>query len=40
MTKESWKIWNEYRNPDFPEKYCHKTGKPSNGKTSMRSPIL
>ncbi len=40
MTKESWKIWNEYGNQDFPEKYCHKTGKPSNGKTSMKNPIL
>lgn len=40
MTKESWKIWNEYANEDFPEKYCHKTGKPSNGKTSMKNPIL
>jgi hypothetical protein len=40
MTKESWKIWNEYGNIDFPEKFCHKTGKPSNGKTSMRKPIL
>lgn len=40
MSKESWKIWNEYGNEDFPEKYCHKTGKPSNGKTSMRNPIL
>lgn len=40
MTKESWKIWNEYGNADFPENYCHKTGKPSNGKTSMRNPIL
>lgn len=40
MTMESWKIWNVYANPDFPEKYCHKTGKPSNGKTSMKNPIL
>ncbi len=40
MTKESWKIWNEYGNENFPEKYCHKTGKPSNGKTSMKNPIL
>ncbi|MEC7262453.1 MAG: hypothetical protein VXW38_01860 [Bacteroidota bacterium] len=40
MCKEAWKIWNEYRNMDFPEKFCHKTGKPSNGKTSMRNPIL
>ncbi len=40
MSKASWKIWNEYGNADFPEKYCHKTGKKSNGKTSMNSPIL
>ncbi|MBF0695401.1 MAG: phospholipase D family protein [Flavobacterium sp.] len=40
MTKESWKIWNEYGNENFPENYCHKTGKTSNGKTSMKNPIL
>lgn len=40
MSREAWKIWNEYGNVDFPEKFCHKTGKPSNGKTSMRKPIL
>lgn len=40
MSRSSWKIWNEYRNEDFPENYCHKTGKKSNGKTSMRKPIL
>lgn len=40
MSRNSWKIWNEYRNEDFPENYCHKTGKKSNGKTSMRKPIL
>ncbi|RDY58790.1 phospholipase D family protein [Flagellimonas nanhaiensis] len=40
MCREAWKIWNEYGNEDFPEKYCHRTGKPSYGKTSMRKPIL
>ncbi|MDC7996635.1 phospholipase D family protein [Gilvibacter sediminis] len=40
MSREAWKIWNEYKNEDFPEKYCHKTGEPSNGKTSMKNPIL
>ncbi|MCK0132515.1 phospholipase D family protein [Flavobacteriaceae bacterium F08102] len=40
MSKEAWKTWNVYGNADFPEKYCHKTGKPSNGKTSMNNPIL
>ncbi len=40
MIREAWKKWNEYKNTDFGEKYCHKTGKPSYGKTSMRNPIL
>lgn len=40
MSREAWKVWNEYGNEDFPEKYCHKTGKLSNGKTSMKKPIL
>jgi len=25
---------------DFQESFCHGTGKPSYGKTSMRNPIL
>ena len=37
---EAFKSWATYKNRDFPEKYCHKTGKLSNGKTSMRNPIL
>lgn len=40
MTKISWKVWNQYGDSDFPEQYCHKTGKKSNGKTTMRKPIL
>ncbi|NDI99618.1 hypothetical protein GWA97_11075 [Flavobacterium sp. LaA7.5] len=40
LSRESWKVWSEFGNVDFPEKYCHKTGEKSNGKTSMRNPIL
>ncbi|TXC76927.1 phospholipase D-like domain-containing protein [Luteibaculum oceani] len=40
LSKTAWLSWNEYRNPDYPEKYCHKTGKKSFGKTSMSNPIL
>lgn len=40
MSKESWRKWYEYKNDDYPEKYCHKTGAKSNGKTSMRNPIM
>ncbi|WNJ17160.1 hypothetical protein [Pontibacter sp. G13] len=37
---EAWKTWAQFGNYDFPEKYCHKTGKESYGKTSMAKPIL
>jgi len=40
MSKEAWRSWNKYKDMDYPEKFCHKTGKPSYGKTSMRHPIL
>tara|TARA_R110002049_G_scaffold194568_1_gene363470 strand:- start:2735 stop:3643 length:909 start_codon:yes stop_codon:yes gene_type:complete len=37
---KAYKSWAKFENSDFPEKYCHKTGKPSEGKTSMANPIL
>lgn len=40
LSKLAWRTWNEYANVDFPEKYCHRTGKLSYGKTSMRNPVL
>lgn len=40
MSKASWRVWNNFGNLDFEENYCHKTGKKSYGKTSMRNPIL
>lgn len=40
MNKESWQVWNQYGDYDFGEAYCHKTGKQSYGKTSMRNPVL
>ncbi len=36
----AYRSWAEYGNMDYPETYCHRTGKPSYGKTSMRNPIL
>jgi hypothetical protein len=40
MSAEAYKSWAQYSNPDYKEKYCHKTGEKSSGKTSMRKPIL
>lgn len=40
MCKEAFKSWNKYGDPDYPEKFCHFSGDPSNGETSMSRPIL
>ncbi|TKD66527.1 phospholipase D family protein [Flavobacterium sp. ASW18X] len=40
MSKTAYDIWKKFSNQDYPEKYCHKTGNESNGKTSMRNPVL
>lgn len=40
MSRDAWKKWSEFGNEEYPEKYCHKTGSPSNGKTSMKNPVL
>lgn len=40
LSKEAYESWAKYKNPDFAERFCHKTGKPSNGKTSVKNPIL
>ena len=37
---EAYHSWVVFENWDYPEKYCHKTGKFSNGRTSMSNPIL
>jgi hypothetical protein len=40
MCLEAYRVWEQYGDIDFREQYCHKTGKPSFGKTSMRKPVL
>lgn len=40
MCKEAYDLWAHWKRMDYPEAFCHKTGKPSHGKTSMRNPIL
>jgi hypothetical protein len=40
LSKSAWNSWAKHNDMDYPEKFCHKTGRPSNGKTSMRNPIL
>lgn len=40
LSYEAYKKWNEFGDPDYPEKYCHFSGEPSNGETSVSKPIL
>lgn len=40
LSKEAYKIWNEYADPEYAEKYCHFSGEPSYGKTSVAHPVL
>jgi phosphatidylserine/phosphatidylglycerophosphate/cardiolipin synthase-like enzyme len=40
LSIEAFKKWNEYGDVDYPEKYCHFSGEPSNGETSVKQPIL
>jgi phosphatidylserine/phosphatidylglycerophosphate/cardiolipin synthase-like enzyme len=40
MSYEAFKKWDEFRDPDYAEKFCHFSGDPSHGETSMRQPIL
>ncbi len=39
-SEKAYKSWAQYKNPNYKEKFCHKTGAPSNGKTSMANPVL
>lgn len=40
LSTDAYKKWNEFGDPNYPEKYCHFSGEPSNGKTSVAKPIL
>ena len=40
LSYDAYKKWNKYSDPDYPEKYCHFSGEPSNGETSVSKPIL
>lgn len=40
MNYDAFKSWSKYGDPEYPEKYCHFSGEPSNGETSVSRPIL
>ncbi len=40
LSYEAYQKWNQFGDADYPEKYCHFSGEPSNGETSVKRPIL
>jgi hypothetical protein len=40
LSYEAFRKWNEYGDPEYPEKFCHFSGEPSHGETSVSRPIL
>jgi hypothetical protein len=40
LCDSAYNSWIKFSNPNYPEKYCHKTGVSSKGKTSVANPIL
>ncbi len=40
MSYEAFKIWSQYGDTNYPEKYCHFSGETSNGETTVSKPIL
>lgn len=40
LSYEAFKSWSKYGDPDYSEKFCHFSGEPSNGETSVSKPIL
>jgi hypothetical protein len=37
---DAYQSWSNFKNEEYPEKYCHYSGEPSNGETTKARPIL
>lgn len=40
MCYEAFKSWSKYSDANYAERFCHFSGEPSNGETSVSRPIL
>lgn len=40
LSEEAFQNWKKFSNENYPEKFCHFSGEPSNGETSYAKPIL
>ena len=40
LSNEAYQVWNQFKDANFPEKFCHFSGEPSKGGTCYDLPIL
>ena len=40
LSSDAYKIWSKHSDSKYAEKYCHFSGEPSKGETSVSKPIL
>ena len=40
MCYDAFKSWSKYGDSEYIEKFCHFSGEPSNGETSVSRPIM
>lgn len=40
MSYEAFKSWSKYSDLSYAEKFCHLSGEPSNGETSVSRPVM
>jgi len=40
LSYDAYKKWSLHNDPNYPEKFCHYSGEPANGETSVSRPIL
>lgn len=40
LSHDAYKRWKKYGDADYGEKYCHFSGEPSKGETSVSKPVL
>ncbi|WP_187263722.1 phospholipase D-like domain-containing protein [Pontibacter beigongshangensis] len=40
LSYQAYQSWSKYSDENYAEKYCHFSGEPSNGETSVKRPVL
>jgi len=40
FSSKGWDSWSKHGNGEYPEKFCHYSGEPSNGETCYTRPVL